>query len=114
MPPLSFLSCCLAGLSFRCSINLWDECAAMRSCANWNAAASMRNGRNWPGTLQLKEGSRHCARRTDGKPPMFKIGSAACRERVCKYVYISLVAESFINKLKTHCRTETYIQQYNT
>src|SRR3546814_2855356 len=72
MPPLSFLFCCRAGLSFRCSINLWDECAAMRSCANWNAAASMRNGRNWPGTLQLKEGSRNCARRTDGKPPMFR------------------------------------------
>src|SRR3546814_20864002 len=47
---------------------------------------------------------------TDLAALCIKIGRASCRERVCQYVYISVVAGAFTKK-----RTITYIlSEYNT
>src|SRR3546814_11601897 len=51
----------------------------------------------------ITHAARGCVLRAD------KIGSASCRERVCQYVWISLVADS-LKKKNQHSRKETYIK----
>src|SRR3546814_16277257 len=55
-----------------------------------------------------------CVTMTTRTPPLLlsprwiKIGRASCRERVCQYVYISVVAVSLKKKQTTTCETKQY------
>src|SRR3546814_12655366 len=83
-----------------CRTTSWSRCCARK--ASTSPAAPWQNiARPWESGLPFNAGGRNCwllPRRPDY---LGEIGSTSCRERVCQYVYISVLSVSLTQKSNT-------------